>query len=124
MPEGIDDGGLKLAYRWPRPSCRYRAGVRGVRGCNFAIWRDDLIKVNGFNEGFSGWGREDAELAVRLMNAGTRRLDVRGWALCYHLWHPPASRANLPANDQLLEAALTQKTTWCDSGLNAHLPGR
>ena len=114
--------GLKHAYRWPWPACHYRSDLRGIRGCNLAIWRDDLIKVNGYNEAFTGWGREDSELAVRLMNAGAHRLDVRGWAICYHLWHPPASRANLPANDQLLQTALAQKAAWCDSGLDAHLP--
>ena len=113
--------GLKHAYRWPWPACRYRAGLKGIRGCNVAIWRDVLIKVNGYNEAFTGWGREDSELAVRLMNAGVRRLDVRGWAICYHLWHPPASRASLPANDQLLQAALTQTAAWCEAGLSAHL---
>ena len=114
--------GLKHAYRWPWPACRYRSDLRGIRGCNLAIWRDDLIKVNGYNEAFTGWGREDSELAVRLMNAGARRLDVRGWAICYHLWHPPVSSANLPANDQLLQIAQAQKASWCESGLSAHLP--
>ena len=114
--------GLKHAYRWPWPARRYRTDLRGIRGCNLAIWRDDLLKVNGYNEAFTGWGREDSELAVRLMNTGARRLDVRGWTICYHLWHPPASRSNLTTNDQLLQTALTQKTAWCDSGLSAHLP--
>jgi glycosyltransferase involved in cell wall biosynthesis len=113
--------GLKHAFRWPWPACRYRSDLRGIRGCNLAIWRADLIRVNGYNEAFTGWGREDSELAVRLMNAGARRLDVRGWAICYHLWHPPASRANLPANDQLLQSALAQKAAWCESGLRPHL---
>ena len=113
--------GLKHAYRWPWPVRRYRADLRGIRGCNLGIWREDLIKVNGYNEVFTGWGREDSELAVRLMNTGMQRLDVRGWAICYHLWHPPASRANLPANDQLLEQAVAQKSTRCEQGLSAHL---
>ncbi len=113
--------GLKHAYRWPWPARRYRSDLRGIRGCNLAIWRDDLLKVNGYNEAFSGWGREDSELAVRLMNTGAHRLDVRGWAICYHLWHPPASRANLATNDQLLQAAEAQRATWCNSGLDAHL---
>jgi glycosyltransferase involved in cell wall biosynthesis len=114
--------GLKHAYHWPWPARRYRTDLRGIRGCNLGIWRADLLKVNGYNEAFTGWGREDSELAVRLMNTGAQRLDVRGWAICYHLWHPPVSRANLSANDQLLRAAQAQKAAWCDSGLSAHLP--
>ena len=113
--------GLKLAFRWPFPWRRYPAGLGGIRGCNLALWRADLIKVNGYNEAFVGWGREDSELAARLRQAGVRRLDARGWALCYHLWHPPANRAGLPANDQLLAAALAAKSAWCDNGLDQHL---
>jgi glycosyltransferase involved in cell wall biosynthesis len=111
--------GLKHAFRWPWAWRRRRHTLRGTRGCNLAIWRDDLVRVNGYNEAFVGWGREDSELVSRLMNAGVQRLDVRGWALCYHLWHPPANRENLAANDQLLAAAIAQKTIWCDQGLSS-----
>jgi glycosyltransferase involved in cell wall biosynthesis len=115
--------GWQNAYRWPRAWVRQRVDLRGIRGCNLAIWREDLIKVNGYNEAFVGWGREDSELAVRLLNLGVQRMDVRGWALCYHLWHPPASRAGLPANDQLLVEAQQKRAVRCELGLDSHLPG-
>jgi len=73
--------GLKHAFRWPWPLKRIRTDLRGVRGCNLAIWRADLLAVNGYNEAFIGWGREDSELSLRLMNRGLQRIDVRGWAL-------------------------------------------
>lgn len=113
--------GLKHAYRWPQPLKSTRRDLRGVRGCNLGIWREHLLNVNGYNEAFVGWGREDSELAVRLMNCGVRRLDVRGWAICFHLWHPPASRTSLPANDSLLNQARDSKATRCDSGLDQYL---
>lgn len=113
--------GWKHAFRWPRPLSRARADLRGIRGCNLGIWREDLVRVNGYNEAFVGWGREDSELAVRLMNSGVQRRDVRGWALCYHLWHPPASRAGLPANDEFLTTAIQQKSRRCEAGLQQHL---
>jgi glycosyltransferase involved in cell wall biosynthesis len=114
--------GLKHAYRWPWPLRRVRRDLRGVRGCNLAIWRSNLVRVNGYNEAFVGWGREDSELAVRLMNSGVRRLDVRGRALCYHLWHPPVSRDELVVNDELLAKAIREKSTRCELGLDRHLP--
>jgi hypothetical protein len=86
-----------------------------------AIWRADLVRVNGYNEAFTSWGREDSELAVRLMNAGVSRLDVRGRALCFHLWHPPVSRAKLAGNDELLAKAILGKYSRCENGLNMHL---
>ncbi len=112
--------GLKHAFRWPIPLKRIRTDLRGVRGCNLAIWRTDLVAVNGYNEAFEGWGREDSELSVRLMNRGTQRMDVRGWAICYHLWHAPVSREQLPANDRLLADAISSKATTCLRGLNLH----
>ena len=114
-------GSLKHAFRWPFPLRQARTDLRGIRGCNLAIWREDLVQVNGYNEAFVGWGREDSELCVRLMNRGIRRLDARGWALCYHLWHPPASRAGLPANDELLETARASGARVCERGLSQYL---
>jgi len=114
--------GLKHAFRWPIAWKRRRSDLHGVRGCNLAIWRDDLIAVNGYNEAFVGWGREDSELALRLMNRAVTRLDVRGRALCYHLWHPPVNRAGLTNNDQLLAAAREEKATRCQLGVDQYLP--
>ena len=114
--------GWKHAFRWPGPLRKERRDLRGIRGCNLGIWRKDLVQVNGYNEAFVGWGREDSELAVRLMNLGVVRLDVRGWALCYHLWHPPAPRSGLPANDDLLAKAQQDGATRCELGLSQHLP--
>ncbi len=113
--------GWKHAFRWPIPLVRAQEGIRGIRGCNFGVWRSDMIRVNGYNEDFVGWGREDSELAVRLMNSGVRRLDVRGQALCYHLWHLPASRGALNANDELLAQAQRNGTTRCQCGLDQYL---
>jgi glycosyltransferase involved in cell wall biosynthesis len=112
--------GLKHAFRWPVPLKRLRSDLRGVRGCNLAIWRADLVAVNGYNEQFVGWGREDSELSLRLMNFGIRRMDVRGWALCYHLWHPPVSRERLPENDRLLDQTTASGATRCQQGLDQH----
>lgn len=116
--------GWANSFRWPIAYKRFRADLRGIRGCNLGIWRSDLMRVNGYNEAFTGWGREDAELAARLMNSGVRRRNARGWALCYHLWHPPASRAGLPANDGLLAAAINESQQRCEHGLDQYFPAQ
>ncbi len=112
--------GLKNSFRWPFAFRKINHRLRGIRGCNLAIWRSDLVRVNGYNEAFVGWGREDTELAVRLKNSGVRRLDVRGRALCYHLWHPPVSRAELAGNDEILARAILEEHTRCERGLDQH----
>ena len=114
--------GLKNAFRWPLALSKISPHLRGIRGCNLGIWREDLVRVNGYNEDFAGWGREDSELAARLFNAGRQRLDLRGRALCFHLWHPPASRANVAVNDSLLERTVREKIARCGHGLDGHTP--
>jgi glycosyltransferase involved in cell wall biosynthesis len=110
----------KTVFRWPAPSRKVRKDLQGVRGNNLAIWRADLVKVNGYNEDFAGLGREDSELMSRLLKAGVRRMEVRGWALCYHLWHMPASRPSQATEKHLKEAMMSGKTA-CEKGLDQYL---
>jgi GT2 family glycosyltransferase len=75
---------------------------RGARSCNLAVWRSDLDRVDGFDAQFSGWGREDSDLLVRLLRAGVRRKDGLGATGVLHLWHPEADRSRLSDNEQRL----------------------
>jgi glycosyltransferase involved in cell wall biosynthesis len=93
----------------------------GARGGLMGVFKSDYIKVNGFNEAFTGWGREDSELFVRLLNSGVKRDNIKFAAITYHLWHPVISRASLPANDALLEKAINEKSSWCEMGINQYL---
>ena len=93
----------------------------GVKTCNFAFWREHAIQVNGFNEEFVGWGREDSEFVARLMNRGIRRRNLKFNGLAYHLYHPINARNHLERNDAILERTIREQLTWCEQGLNAHL---
>uniref|UniRef100_UPI0040579B0B glycosyltransferase family 2 protein n=1 Tax=Candidatus Electrothrix sp. TaxID=2170559 RepID=UPI0040579B0B len=95
-------------------------GMNGVRTCNFAFWRKDALAVNGFNEEFIGWGREDSEFTARLLNYGLIRKNVKFKALAYHLYHPRNDRSHLLENDRLLSETIEQKKIWCDKGVNAY----
>ena len=77
---------------------------QGVKGCNFAVWRTDFLAVNGFDEGYEGWGFEDNDLVVRLIRNGVRRKQGRYAVPVLHLWHeerPPA-----PASRERFERRL------------------
>jgi glycosyltransferase involved in cell wall biosynthesis len=65
---------------------------RGARACNVACFRDDLERVDGFDAAFTGWGREDSDLFVRLIRSGVRRKDGRFATGVLHLWHPENER--------------------------------
>ena len=77
---------------------------RGARSCNLAVWRADLDRVDGFDADYSGWGKEDSDIIVRLLHAGVRRKDGVFATGVLHLWHPEADRAQLAANERKLVA--------------------
>ena len=94
-----------------------RDNLKGIRTCNMAFWLEDAKKINGFNEEFVGWGREDSEFAVRLLNAVIKRKNLKFGAIQYHLWHHESTRENLPENDLILDSAIKDKKTWCEKGI-------
>ncbi len=94
--------------------------LKGIRGCNMSFWRRDLVTVNGYDEAIEGWGREDSELAARLLNAGVRRRNVKFAAVCWHLDHPMNSQAALTRNHAIFERVAREHRTRCDAGLSRH----
>jgi len=97
--------------------------LSGIKTCNFAFWKKDAEGVNGFNEEFLGWGREDSEFTARLLNKGIRRQNLRFNAIAYHLYHRINSRQSLDINDAILAHTCDQHLTWCDKGLSQHRQG-
>src|SRR6516165_6503589 len=79
---------------------------RSARGTNLAIHRSDLDRVDGFDAAYSGWGREDSDIIIRLMRIGIRRKDGRFATTVLHLWHPENDRSRLPENDRMLDAVI------------------
>jgi glycosyltransferase involved in cell wall biosynthesis len=111
--------------RWKAISCLFlrklfsqaSSRLKGIRTCNFALWRNDAFRVNGFNEEFEGWGREDTEFALRLLHSGIKRLNLRFGAIIFHLHHPENDRSALPENDLILEKTSREKLRYCVKGL-------
>ena len=94
----------------------------GVRGCNMSFMKSDLIKVNGFNEAFIGWGREDSECIIRMLNSGIERFNLRLGGIAYHLWHKEHVNPELlEKNNQELEYALREQRVFCSVGLHQHV---
>lgn len=116
--------GLWKAVRLPFPVVKRGREQRGILGCNLGVWREDLIAVNGYDETFTGWGREDADLGNRLYHLGRDRKFVYGRAIIYHLNHPVVSRDRLPTNQSLLEETLGEKRIRAREGLDQYLTRR
>ena len=111
---------LPLA-RW---KARSSSGGR-IFSCNMSVWREDLLRLNGFDERFEGYGGEDQELAKRLRHAGVRRRQLKFAGLAIHLHH--ASRAPQDPNDmslpnnRLLAETMATRAVRCARGIDAHV---
>jgi glycosyltransferase involved in cell wall biosynthesis len=90
--------------------------LHGIHGCHLSCWRHDLLRINGFDESFEGWGREDSDLVARLFHAGVRRCPLRGNPV-WHLWHPEEDRRRVWDNDRLLRECLEQKRVRAVQGI-------
>jgi predicted glycosyltransferase involved in capsule biosynthesis len=95
--------------------------IYNLRGCNMAFWKKDLLSVNGYNEEFTGWGREDSELVARLFNLGITKRTIKFGGIVFHLNHPENSRNHLNENESVLKNTLAQKKIFCDKGINQFL---
>jgi len=93
---------------------------QGAKTCNLAAWRTDLIKINGFDESFQGWGHEDADLVVRLIRSGVHRKQGRFAVPVLHLWHPEQDRSHEVDNRQRLQTILKTSHTLAKKGLNQY----
>lgn len=95
--------------RWPNAPFRKSKTFRwrNIRSCNFGVWRSDYFRVNGFDESFQGWGHEDADIVLRLHNAGLQRKNGFCATEVYHLWHAENDRVNEVANRQFVTQRLS-----------------
>ncbi len=91
--------------------------IQRIKGCNMAFWKSDLVAVNGFDESFVGWGREDSDIVARLLNAGLKRKNLKWAAVCFHLFHKEQSRDSLLQNDALLKSVIETKSILSKKGL-------
>jgi len=91
---------------------------RGARSCNLAVWRSDLARVDGFDAAYSGWGKEDSDIIVRLLHAGVRRKDGVFATGVLHLWHAEADRSALSENERKLTSVVAGDAVVARSGLS------
>lgn len=116
----------KRFFRIPRLSKlfknrRSKTSRKGNIGCHLAYWKEDIVKINGYNEDFTGWGYEDIEMVERLMNSGVKKTTLLLMALQYHLYHPKSSRKSSQKNKKQYYLCRDQKLSFCDNGINKYI---
>jgi len=94
---------------------------RKLRGCNMSFWKDDFIKINGFNEALVGWGIDDSEMIQRLHNIGIRGKRLKFAGIAYHIYHKEQSKTHTFINDEIERITTENKLTFIEKGINQYL---
>ncbi|MEW4925175.1 glycosyltransferase family 2 protein [Algibacter sp. 2305UL17-15] len=91
------------------------------RGCNTSFFKSDFIAVNGYNEDFKGWGREDSELAIRFLNYGLSARRLRYLGIVYHIFHVEKPKDRLEINNDIEATTIAKKVKFCKNGVDKYL---
>lgn len=116
---GGDSNKLLHVLFWPWPLFRVKRSFiwRGIRSCNFGVWRSDFFSVNGFDETFEGWGHEDADLVLRLGKRGVKRKNGFLATEVFHLWHKENQREHELLNRQKVVERMRSALTVAEKGV-------
>lgn len=93
---------------------------QGAKTCNLSAFREDLLRVNGLDESYTGWGQEDSDLVVRLIRAGLSNKSARFSAPVLHLWHKENDRSHLEENQRRLQQLLAASNLRAAKGLDQY----
>lgn len=109
---------FQRSVRIPWPGVRRLLKMNRVvdlKGCNYSVPRSALERINGFDEDYEGYGREDTDVELRLQNLGLKIRSMKGLAIQFHVWHP--RRDFTPKNDDRLGQLKTSGRIRCQNGL-------
>ncbi|HEX3007819.1 MAG TPA: glycosyltransferase [Bacteroidales bacterium] len=76
-------------YLYPKFMRRYfNRKDRGILGANFSVHKDDILKVNGFDERYMNPAvGEDTDIDFRLRLVGVKTQSLKHIAVQYHMYH-------------------------------------
>lgn len=100
---------------------RYRKHRSSALGCNLSFYREDFIRINGYDEFFEGWGGEDTDLGSRLQRSGCRKRYLKFAGIVYHLWHEDKFMYNREKNFAYEARQNVLQTVRCANGVDKYL---
>lgn len=92
----------------------------GIWGCNFSLYKDLFMAINGCDEDFLDGSGEDNDLGIRVLNLGMQVRSARNLAIVFHLWHPPSWNMQSDKalyGDKIIERRIKNKETCCRNGI-------
>lgn len=123
--EGINSlNKMRVPFLMQLMAHTYQVGknkIHVVRGCNMSFWKKDLVSVNGYDENYQGWGREDSDIALRLFHKGIKKQSIKFGGIGYHLYHKEANKTDDNKYETMMQEVMKNKPIWAHNGLDQHL---
>lgn len=111
-----------IHFPWLSKFYKIHSGVSDkFRGCNVSFWRKDVLSINGYNEDFEGWGREDSDLVIRMSNNNVKAKRLRYAGIVFHIHHKINSKHNFEENDRMQNETISNKITFIKNGIDKHI---
>jgi len=92
-------------------------------GCNYSCYKDAIISINGYDEGYGETAlSDDTDLEWRFKAAEYRLKSAKNIANIFHLYHDRSFRANIEYKKYLHKFLENKKHNRfiCEFGLNTH----
>lgn len=92
-----------------------------ILGCNFSCFREDMVAINGFDEGYGETSlSDDTDLDWRFRAAGLEIKSCKNVANQFHLWHTYNERDIGPFYWEKMVKNRESNRVVCELGLNTH----
>ncbi|MGL5983107.1 MAG: glycosyltransferase [Cetobacterium sp.] len=102
---------------------KFYLNKRGIKlaGMSYGLFKNDYLKVNGYDENYEGWGYEDDDFGNRLCTVGIKGREFKTDEIQLHLYHylDPTKNKSLNENyyyERKKEIFKNQKIK-CDFGI-------
>ena len=81
---------------------KFKLRTRGTKivGLIFALYKEDFININGFDDNYKGWGKEDDDFGNRFYKYGGETYPVEFKEYPIHMYHKVASSKNDSPNEE------------------------
>ncbi len=116
-----DNNGMKGIYvtnPWLRK--RLNQKHRPIVGCNFSLFKKDLIEINGFDWRYEAPGTgEDSDIDYRLGLNGVKMQPFVNTAIQYHVFHKLTQKEN--PNEEIFAGVRARKQIITEHGLREQL---
>jgi glycosyltransferase involved in cell wall biosynthesis len=87
-------------------------------GCNMGYWKEDALKVNGYENLLVGWGHEDEEFAARLVNNNIFKIKLKHYSIVNHIYHKERVRNNEDEHYSFIKNVIEENKKVALNGIN------